>query len=61
MKSYNVIHHDHTTAKRINTERGYYASVNPESFRNVPITSMIWTRKVVAATKSEAIEKAKNQ
>lgn len=59
MKSYTVIHHDYYAKKRINDESGYYASVNPESFRNVPINAVIWTRKVTANSKADAIKKAK--
>jgi hypothetical protein len=61
MKTYHVIHHDATRAKRINTEPGYYVSINRESFRNVPVSAVIWSAKVEAENKTAAIMKAKQQ
>lgn len=59
MKTYYVIKHDHFGNKAVNTERGYYASLNAESFRSIPISAMIWSAKVEADSKANAILKAK--
>lgn len=59
MKTYYVIKHDHFTNASVNTERGYYASLNSESFRKVPVHAIIWSVKVAAASKTAAIAAAK--
>lgn len=60
MKTYYVIKHDFYGDKDVNTERGYYVSVNPDSFRNLPVTAIIWSVKVEAESKQRAISKAKS-
>ena len=59
MKTYYVIKHDHFGNTSMNTERGYYASLNSESFRKIPVNAMVWSVKVEAQDKFSAILKAK--
>lgn len=56
MKTYYVIKHDARLPGDVN---GCHVSEDAESFRAVPVTAVIWTAKVRAQSKAQAVELAK--
>ncbi len=55
MKTYYVSKNDHRPTMEI---RGCFVSTNPQAFRKVPITAVIWTATVRAETPIQAVNNA---
>lgn len=57
--NYLVIHHDHLVNKQVNQREGYYVvRSGANSWRDIPICSVIWKEQVTAANEQAAIDKA---
>ena len=62
MREYTVYKHDHASNMSVNFERGYHVVLSStEGFRDLPITSLIWSESVTAKNKAAAIQTAKYQ
>ena len=60
MKTYLVIHHDRTSDKAINFEKGYHVTSDLDNgFRAVPITAVIWSYRVTVKKKGDAANAAR--
>lgn len=61
-KSYNVYHHDYLGNESVNTKSGYHVTLSTtEGFRDIPITSLIWSETVKASNKEQAISEPISQ